>query len=86
MDIEKLSDLSKIKFDDSLKKDLESIIKWAEILGNVPDVEPLFTPYEGFTRLREDKIGTWDYEDPIKSAPESIEGFIRFISSIGRKT
>ncbi len=86
MDIKKISDLSKLNFDGNLKKDLEGIIKWAEVLEKVPDVEPLFTPYEGFTPLREDNAFEWDYDDPIKSAPEKVEGFIRFISPIGRKT
>jgi len=86
LDIKKISDLSKIMFDGTLKKDLEGIIKWAEVLEKVPDVEPLFTPYEGFTPLREDNAFEWDYDDPTRSASERVDGFIRFISPIGRKT
>jgi len=86
LDIRSLEELAKIRFEDDLREDIESIIKWASVLENVPDVEPLFSPFEGYTPLREDTVWDWEFDDPKKNFPESFEGFLRFVSPIGRKT
>lgn len=86
LDIKVLEELAKIRFEDDLKREIESIIKWASVLENVPDVEPLFSPFESSTHLREDRVWNWEFDDPRKNFPESFEGFLRFVSPIGRKT
>ncbi len=86
MEVEKIEELAKLKFDEKIREDILEILKWVEILDKVPDVEPLYSPVELFSPLRDDESISWDFGDVLNSAPSRFGRFIRFISPIGRKT
>mgnify|MGYP000196030453 FL=1 len=86
MEAEKLENLAKLKFDENLAKDILDILKWIEILNEVPEFEPLYSPIGEFSTLREDEPERWDFGDVLDCAPNRLGKFIRFLSPIGRKT
>jgi len=86
LEIEKIEELAKLKLDEDLKRDIVEILKWVEVLRDVPEVEPLYSPIDEFSPLREDKVERWDFADVLSVVPNRFGNFIRFLSPIGRKT
>ena len=85
LDVKKVGELARLEADEDLQKDFERILVFINALGEVPDVEPLFSVHEGYTRLREDEPGE-TFPEIYSLAPDTEGRYVRFLSPIGRKT
>jgi aspartyl-tRNA(Asn)/glutamyl-tRNA(Gln) amidotransferase subunit C len=89
--IEKLSDLSRLKFNDEekeeIKKDLQQMISFIDKMNevNTNDVEPLLHMTNEVNILREDEVkGMISQEDALKNAPVHDDSFFKVPKVIKR--
>ena len=89
--IEKLSDLSRLKFNneekEEIKKDLQQMISFIDKMNEVDttDVEPLLHMTNEVNILREDEVkGMISQEDALKNAPVHDDNFFKVPKVIKR--
>ncbi|MDK2864400.1 MAG: aspartyl-tRNA(Asn)/glutamyl-tRNA(Gln) amidotransferase subunit [Thermotogota bacterium] len=89
---EKIERLAKLSLEpqerEELKKDLNEILAYMEMLDelNVSNVEPLYTPVESETSLREDQVKEFDnVQGIVGNFPEEEDGLLKVSKVIQRE-
>lgn len=89
---EKIERLAKLSLEpqerEELKKDLNEILAYMEMLDelDVSNVEPLYTPVESETSLREDQVKEFDnVQGIVENFPEEEDGLLKVSKVIQRE-